>query len=328
MKKKRSSLYLHHAETGVAPRMRRRYDTRFRVTPEYREAMPDIMDAVDAIEGAPVPIQQVGVSGFRLPLRFRTKGARGATHTLETSVTGTVSLPASDKGINMSRILRTFYKHADAVFTPERLERVLRSIRDEVGAPGARLRLAFSYPIVQHALRSGLSGWQYYAAAFEGSMGAAGRFRKFIDFDFVYASACPCSAELAEHARDARGCYTIPHSQRSKARLRVEVKPGARVAIEDLHRHCLHALRTEVQVMVKREDEQAFAEMNGAYLKFVEDAARLVYAELAADKRIHDFQVTCSHLESLHAHDAVSVIAKGLPGGFTADAMEFSGLVC
>jgi len=33
------------------------------------------------------------------------------------------------------------------------------------------------------------------------------------------------------------------------------------------------ALQTETQVMVKREDEQAFAELNGAYLKFVEDAA-------------------------------------------------------
>ena len=52
----------------------------------------------------------------------------------------------------------------------------------------------------------------------------------------------------------------------------------------------------------------AFAELNGSYLKFVEDAARLLYEQLQADKRVLDFRVICSHQESLHSHDAVSVI--------------------
>jgi GTP cyclohydrolase FolE2 len=45
----------------------------------------------------------------------RSASARATTGdlTLETSVTGTVSLEAEKKGINMSRIMRTFYKHAD-----------------------------------------------------------------------------------------------------------------------------------------------------------------------------------------------------------------------
>jgi GTP cyclohydrolase IB len=80
--------------------------------------------------------------------------------------------------------------------------------------------------------------------------------------------------------------------------------------------------------MVRREDEQAFAELNGAHIKFVEDAARLVHAQLAGDRRIHDFWVACTHLESLHSHDAVSVICKGRPGGLTADFMDFRDLVC
>ena len=91
---------------------------------------------------------------------------------------------------------------------------------------------------------------------------------------------------------------------------------------------CLRALQTETQVMVKREDEQAFAELNGAHLKFVEDAARLLYHEFDADKRIKDFRIACSHLESLHSHDAVSVICKGLEGGFKADFMDFGSLLC
>ncbi len=326
MKKKSAKLYLHRSHSGATPVLPRRYDATFRPSPDYRDELPDMMDAVDAIEGAPVAIQQVGIAGFKLPLRFAVR--RGAPAVLEATVTGTVSLEAGIKGINMSRIMRSFYEHRERTFTPEALERLLATYRRRVGAHEARLRVAFSYPLLQRSLRSGLEGWQFYRAAFEGAMDRAGGFRKFIHFDFVYSSACPCSAELAEHARDTRGAYAIPHSQRSKARVIVEVAAGKKLTIEDLQAHCLAALRTETQVMVRREDEQAFAEMNGAHIKFVEDAARLVYERLAADPRIVDFQVACAHLESLHSHDAVSVICKGVPGGLRADFMDFGSLVC
>ena len=323
--KTKKTMYLHRTG-GEAPRMTRAYDAKFKMTPDYQASLPDMMEAEDAIQGAAVPIQQVGVSNFRLALKFRTRA--GETHTLETAVTGSVSLEATLKGINMSRIVRSFYEHQDDVFTLALLKRILTKYRRKVVALNARIKLTFSYPMMQPSLRSGLEGWQYYKVSFEGIMDAAGMFRSFVEFDFVYSSACPCSAELSEHARDVRGAYAVPHNQRSKARVKVEIAPGARFAVEDLQRHCLNALKTETQVMVKREDEQAFAEMNGVYIKFVEDAARLVYAELAKDKRIVDFQVACSHLESLHSHDAVSVICKGVPGGFKADFMEFRDLVC
>jgi GTP cyclohydrolase I len=90
---------------------------------------------------------------------------------------------------------------------------------------------------------------------------------------------------------------------------------------------CLEALQTETQVMVKREDEQAFAEMNGAFTKFVEDAARLLYEQLDDEPKIVDFQVACAHLESLHSHDAVAVINKGVPGGFTGHFDDYKSLI-
>jgi len=319
-------MYLHRTADGQEPPIARSYDAKFKLTPEYHASLPDMMEAVDAIQGAPVPIQQVGVSNFHLPLKFRA--ADGSIHTLETAITGSVSLEATLKGINMSRIVRSFYEHQDEVFTLDTLGRILKKYQRKVEALNARLKLSFSYPMKQRALRSGLEGWQYYRVSYEGTVDAKGRVRRFIEFDFVYSSACPCSAELAEHARETRGAYAIAHNQRSKARVKVELAERARLSVEALQKHCLNALKTETQVMVKREDEQAFAEMNGAYIKFVEDAARLLYAELAADKRIIDFEVACSHLESLHSHDAVSVICKGVPGGFTADFMNVRDLVC
>jgi GTP cyclohydrolase I len=63
--------------------------------------------------------------------------------------------------------------------------------------------------------------------------------------------------------------------------------------------------------MVKREDEQAFAELNAANPIFVEDAARLFCRELQRDPRVGDFRVVASHQESLHSHDAVSILTEG-----------------
>jgi GTP cyclohydrolase I len=320
-------MYLHRAASGAQPRIARGYDRKFRATPRYRATLPDMMEAAhDAIQGAHVPIQQVGVHNFKLPLKFRTKAGRVLT--LEASVTGTVSLEADLKGINMSRIVRSFYDHKDAVFTGEWLGKILCAYLKNVKSKDARLKVSFSYPMLQQSLRSGLEGYQFYDVAFEGVMTREGDYRRFIHFDFVYSSACPCSAELSEHARDTRRAYTVPHSQRSKARITLEEEPGKKIWIEDVQAHCANALQTETQVMVKREDEQAFAELNGAHLKFVEDAARLLYREFDADKRIRDFRIACSHLESLHSHDAVSVICKGVKGGFAADFMDFGSLVC
>ncbi|MFP4156292.1 MAG: GTP cyclohydrolase FolE2 [Opitutales bacterium] len=302
------------------------YDKNFVLTDAYRAELPDMQNA-DALEifGANVPILKVGISNFRLPLRYLT--AVSDTRELETSVTGTVSLEANQKGINMSRIMRVFYEFGERVFTPDLLLEILGRYKAQVRAHRAHLKLEFEYPMMKPSLRSGLEGWQYYRCAYEGKLDGLDRFRKYIHFDFVYSSACPCSSELSEHARESRHVYGIPHSQRSTARVSVEVAEGAHLTIEELHQHCLEALQTETQVMVKREDEQAFAEMNGAFTKFVEDAARLLYEQLDADSKIVDFQVACAHLESLHSHDAVAVINKGVPGGFTGQFEDFKGLI-
>lgn len=315
----------NEAELG-SKRSLRFYDRKLKVTNEYKTSLPDMQNSGSAtIKGANVPILQVGISNFRLPLRYMAEN--GASMTLETSVTGTVSLAADKKGINMSRIMRVFYEFKDRVFSPELLEEILLGYKERINSSRARLKLEFNFPMIRKSLRSDMEGYQFYRCAYEGFIDEQDQFRRVIHFDFVYSSACPCSAELSEHAREHRGIYAVPHSQRSVARISVEPAKGAFVSIEDLQRMCAEALLTETQVMVKREDEQAFAELNGEQLKFVEDAARLIYEPLAANERIADFQVACAHLESLHSHDAVAVINKGIPGGFAGTIDDFKALI-
>lgn len=316
-------------EPPPAPTVRpqRKFDPSFIVTPEYKCTLPDMQNRDSSeILGANVPILQVGISNFRLPLRFMS--AHGEPVTLEASVTGTVSLAADKKGINMSRIMRVFYEFKDRVFTPELLQDILEAYAERIESRRARLKVSFNYPMLKKSLRSNMEGYQYYQCAYEGTLDDLGRFRKVIHFDFIYSSACPCSSELSEHAREHRNIYAVPHSQRSKARLSVDVRKGHNLTVEELQAACETALKTETQVMVKREDEQAFAELNGAQTKFVEDAARLLYEQIEGDPRIFDFQIACAHLESLHSHDAVAVINKGIDRGFSGNIDDFQSLIC
>jgi GTP cyclohydrolase IB len=251
----------------------------------------------------------VGISNFRLPIRFQTRD--NGDLTLETSVTGTVSLEAEKKGINMSRIMRSFYGHAERTFSFDVIEAALDDYKADLESLDARIMMRFSFPMKMQALRSGLEGYQYYDIALE-LVEQDGRRRRFMHLDYVYSSTCPCSLELSEHARARRGQLATPHSQRSVARISVELLAGRRLWFEDL-----------IEIVPRRGadrdpgDGQARGRAGlcraerGANPIFVEDAARAFCAQLARDGRIGDFRVVASHQESLHSHDAVSVLTQG-----------------
>lgn len=291
-----------------------KYDKNLIVDQKYIDTLPDLQDG-DGIKGAKVKIQRVGISNFKLPLQFVTK--EGQPLVLETSVTGTVSLEAQKKGINMSRIMRSFYSYKDQVFELDTIKDVLSSYKIDLNTFEADISLRISYPMIQKSLRSNLEGYQYYNIVMEGKLDKRGVYSKYIHFDFIYSSACPCSYELAQHAIKNRNKVVVSHSQRSIARISLKVEDM--LYFEDIKDICLEALQTETQVMVKREDEQAFAELNGSYLKFVEDACRLLYEKFDRVSQVSDFRIICSHMESLHSHDAVGVIVKGVEGGFTSE---------
>ena len=165
------------------PALARDYDADFRVDPQYKASLPDLQNGpASLIVGANVLIQHVGISNFRLPIRYQTQD--GGEITLETSVTGTVSLEADRKGINMSRIMRSFYAHADKDFSLYVLEAALDDYKGDLGSMDARIQMRISYPMRVESLRSGLSGWQYYDIALE-MIEHQGTRRKIMHVDYV-----------------------------------------------------------------------------------------------------------------------------------------------
>lgn len=296
--------------------IKQKYDYEFSPNKEYLDSMPDLAEG--DIQGAAVNIERVGISNFHLPLKFSTKN--GELKEIEASIVGTVSLEGIKKGINMSRIIRTFYDYKYDTFNIDLLGDILKVYRNKLGSYEANIMISFRYYLWQNSLRSvnesgdPNGGWQYYNITLEGNIDKDGNFNKIIHFDFVYSSTCPCSTELSLHAMETRNQYATPHSQRSVMRASINFTDF--LWIEDIHKMMLDALKTETQVFVKREDEQAFAELNAANTKFVEDAVRLVYDEFNKNDKVKDFKLVASHNESLHSHDAIAVITKGIKGGF------------
>lgn len=306
----------------------REYDNELIADESYIDTLPDLQNGPSSlIRGSNVFIEQVGIHNFRLPIKYSV--IDGSSIVLETSITGTVSLEAQKKGINMSRIMRNFYKYKNERFSINKIHDILNDYKTNLESFDAKIMMKFSYPIIQKSLRSDNEGYQYYDVIFEADLDKDDRFRRLIHFDFVYSSACPCSYELSQHALENRNRAVVPHSQRSVARISVELMNDSMVWIEDIHQKCVESLLTETQVIVKREDEQAFAELNGSSLKFVEDAVRLLHEKFDSDERIKDYKIIASHQESLHSHDAIAVLIKGLDGGFIADVnrSEWNSLI-
>jgi len=256
------------------------------------------------------------------------------------------------RGIHMSRL----YLHVDKALSAEPLapcmiRRMLRDFLDSHAelSDRAMVRIAFDHLVRRSALKSDNSGWKSYPLSITGIM-EKGQFTLEVGCEVVYASTCPCSAALArqlvqerfgaDFARDKaldydtvmgwlgseQGICATPHSQRSSAEVRVKLAPSFGFPVIDLIDRIEDALKTPVQTAVKREDEQAFALLNGANLMFCEDAARRIQNTLNADECITDFWIRASHYESLHPHNAVAVATKGVSGGYAAGVDDIAPL--
>lgn len=289
----------------------RTYDYDFSPSKDYLDSLPDIQNTSKCKQ---TPIDFVGIQNFKIPIRIKEKS--GGTQEVCASITGSVSLEAEKRGINMSRIIRTFYKSKDDIFDIDVLEKVLRDYKKDLDSFDAHILFSFEYRIWQEALRSVKEngekegGWQYYNICFDVNLDHNDEFKKVMYIDYIYSSACPCSDALTVHNACMRGKAGIPHSQRSIARIAIDFTDD--VWIEDLVGMCNKALATETQVFVKRIDEQAFSEMNAAYTKFVEDAIRQLKDELNNCNNIQDFKIICLHAESLHSHNAIACTTKGI----------------
>lgn len=279
---------------------------------DYLDGMPDLQNS--EFEGRYIDF--VGLTNFRVPISIRERN--GGTQQVLASIHGLCDVASTRLGLNMSRIVRTFYKSKDDVFDINKLESILKAYQKDQHSFDTNIQIEFDYYVKQDSLVSrddtGNKLWGYYIVhcVFDANIDKDGTFKKLLKVIWQYSSTCPCSTELSKYANTTRGVGATPHAQRSAMSITVEFDDM--VWIEDIIDHCRKSLVTECQAIVKREDEAEFAVANYHYTKFIEDAVRILAKQLDTDERIKDYKLVGVHNESLHQHSVVGCLCKGVPG--------------
>lgn len=310
------------------------------------DTMPDI--AKQPHVGPKGTLNWVGMSEIEVPI-YVLNSDNERMQTLS-HVQAYVNLIDPDsKGIHMSRLYLALDNQLGmGELSPKLMGDIVKHfVNSHEGlSDSAFLQCRFNYFEKRRSLLSDNTGWKNYPAHVTATI-RNGVVSIELAINITYSSTCPCSAALARQliqkgfreqfgegqvsAEDVhawlgttQGVSATPHSQRSIAQVKVKLSDSiTNLPISALIDEVEAALQTPVQAAVKREDEQEFARLNAANLMFCEDAARRVKAALENDAGLEDFWVRVNHLESLHAHDAVAVVTKGVEDGYSDNPLEY-----
>ncbi|WDE12304.1 GTP cyclohydrolase FolE2 [Thalassomonas haliotis] len=305
-------------------------------------SMPDIANHTTAqTEGT---LDWVGMGNIEMPVMVASKDE--AERMVSAHVDAFVNLKEPKaKGIHMSRLYLLLDElSSNQILNYQNLVTLLDGFisSHQDLSDNAKVQFRFDYHLRRKSLISGKLGWKAYPVVITGRLNQ-GVLEIELAIDVRYSSTCPCSAALArqliqkaftdkfsdngeanladihEWLGTTEGIVATPHSQRSVAEIKVKLNQKVNdFPITDLVDTIEDALQTPVQAAVKREDEQEFARLNGQNLMFCEDAARRLQHAMNLEATYDDFWLKINHLESLHAHDAVSVVTKGITGGYQA----------
>lgn len=296
---------------------------------------PDVAQTQLPNSGEAMTLQRVGMANIEVPVLLNP----GPTP-VHAVASVYVSLDAARaKGIHMSRLYLILQAQLSKnVLESQRLQQILQELlaSHKDISQSAHLELRFELPSHRPSLLSGNQGYRRYPVYFQASLDAQG-FHLCMGFEVLYSSTCPCSAALSRqviqegfreqfNGRDQvdieevlqwlgreESISATPHGQRSVAEVSIiPDQPLQAPSFIDLIDQVEHALQTPVQSAVKRADEQEFARLNARNLMFAEDAARRIGHCLNQVKGVKDFRAKVSHIESLHPHDAVAIVSKGL----------------
>lgn len=310
-------------------------------------AMPDI--ANEPHSGPNSPLDWVGMSEIEIPVFLLNDKQEKIQSVAKVQAYVNLVDPQS-KGIHMSRLyLILDEKLGMGTLSPALLAEVVGDFAESHHdiSTNAYLECRMDYFEKRSSLLSENAGWKNYSIRTITSY-RNGKIETDLTVEVPYSSTCPCSAALARQliqkgftekfgdkgqvdlssVRDwlgtTEGIRATPHSQRSIAQVRVKLSESIKnLPVSSLIDEVENALQTPVQATVKREDEQEFARLNAANLMFCEDAARRLYAKLNTDETLQDFWIRINHMESLHPHDAVAVVVKGVEDGYRDDPREF-----
>lgn len=294
--------------------------------------LPDVASGNKAHTSA--PLKWVGMEKISTPINVPMSAEQSVRVNAMSDVF--VSLDKADaKGIHMSRLyIRIRDQLSSAQLSGKTLKTLLLDLAESQQglSQSARVRLEFELMLNKSALLSDQFGYQSYPVVLDTQL-VDNAMHTTLELVIPYSSTCPCSAALSRQALSEKiaqefaeqsidkasllewiesenGSVATPHSQRSYATLKLTLGNEELPNLADLIAHFEKVIGTAVQTAVKRQDEQAFAQLNAQNLMFCEDAARRLKEALEQMAWVSDYWFKVDHQESLHAHNAVAIDQK------------------
>jgi len=270
-----------------------------------------------------IMINQAGVENLKLPFSLALSPGTGKYCNLVADVTITTDVHKDKKGISMSRLLLTLNKHLHLPLNRNLVKYIMKDIIKEVESENCYIKFEFDLPVEKKSPLTDHIFPIYYKCSFAGKM-TNKTFRFFQGVTVQYSSYCPCSAELSKDLENKGGNHGYPHAQRSFANILAEMETDEDkvkdvidyIWLEDIIGMVNHVLKTQPYPIIKRPDEQEIARIASENPMFVEDAIRYLSERMDEFKYIKDWIIKCSHEESIHTHDAIAVMWKGVENGF------------
>ena len=244
-----------------------------------------------------IPIDFVGISGFKLPISVGTKSGSYQTTIADVSVYG--NLPATKKGIDMSRIPIAIQKFSGQSLDVKVTNDVAEHIRRKLEVDICKISYKFPYFVQKIAPVSKEPGIVSYDITFD--LTKAEDSTIFIMKAVVVGtSLCPCSKEISNNSA---------HNQRAIVEVSVKINNTGFLWIEDLIELIEMSCSGRMYSVLKRVDEKAITEFMYDNPKFVEDIVRDCAFNLSQVPDIFEFNVKVSSEESIHQHNAVAILS-------------------
>ena len=302
---------IQHQKTDLKP-----FDWDLKIT---KDDIPDPQN-LHFNEHAKITLPKVGITSLVLPINVQRRG--GDAITVKGTVSAYVSLDSTEaRGINMSRLARSFYDHVDGKGSIALLDliKVVEDYKVKLPAKDGYLKVRFDYPYKQKHWREPHEGWMYYPVEFE-IQDVGGILKTFMTVKYTYNSACPCSLELSQFSRSSLDTIAVSHSQRSEATVKLQFDPYAQdlLWIEDVVDLCRKIQPSEVlSGIVTRVGEFSMAQMMGSSdaIGFIEDLLRKFWQGFNDEPRVLDFAIGLEHFEALNANFAAGFVNKSLQSG-------------
>jgi len=259
--------------------------------------MIELKDVQKSTPKHPIPIDFVGISGFKLPISVGTKSGSYQTTIADVSVYG--NLPDTKKGIDMSRIPIAIQKFSGQSLDVKVTNEVAEHIRKKLEVNVCKISYRFPYFIQKIAPISKEPGIVSYDITF--ALTKTEDSSTFtMEAIIVGTSLCPCSKEISENSA---------HNQRAIVEVSAKIKNDGFLWIEDLIDLIEMSCSGKMYSVLKRVDEKAITEYMYANPKFVEDIVRDCAFNLSQVSDILDYNVKVSSEESIHQHNAVAILS-------------------